>query len=104
MTNFKYLAAIVSDQMKDPNRRFCQGLHNYCSSDKAEANMERQLHISWIKGETDVLLCHIRIFIQSTLVILKLKGPSETLRDICTSTYQIFRNEENTNRTTEFHK
>ena len=42
--------------------------------------------------------------IQSTLVISKLKGPSETLRDIHTSTYQIFRIEENTNRTTKFHK
>ena len=42
--------------------------------------------------------------IQSTLVISKSKGPSETLRDIRTSTYQIFRIEENTNRTTKFNK
>ena len=42
--------------------------------------------------------------IQSTLLILKSKGPSETLRDIHTSTYQIRRIEENTKRTTEFHK
>ena len=43
--------------------------------------------------------------IQLTLVISKLKGPSETLRDIRTSTYQIFRIEEiDTNRTTKFHK
>ena len=40
--------------------------------------------------------------IQSTLVISKLKGLSETLRDIRTSTYQIFRTEENTYRTTNF--
>ena len=40
--------------------------------------------------------------IQSTLVISKLKGPSETLRDIRTSTYQIFRIEENTNRQLNF--
>ena len=33
--------------------------------------------------------------IQSTLVISKLKGLSETLRDIRTSTYQIFRIKEN---------
>ena len=33
--------------------------------------------------------------VQSTLVISKLKEPSETLRDIRTSTYQIFRTEEN---------
>ena len=32
--------------------------------------------------------------IQSTLVISKLKGHSETLRDMRTSTYQIFRIEE----------
>ena len=42
--------------------------------------------------------------IQSTLVISKSKGPPETLRDIRTSTYQISRIEENTNRTTKFHK
>ena len=35
--------------------------------------------------------------IKLTLVISKLKGPSETLRDIRTSTYQICRIEENTN-------
>ena len=42
--------------------------------------------------------------IKLTLVISKLKGPSETLRDIRTSTYQICRMEENTNRTTNIHK
>ena len=42
--------------------------------------------------------------LQSTLAISKLKGPSETLRDIRTSTYQICRIEENTNRTTKVHK
>ena len=44
------------------------------------------------------------LVLQSTLVISNLKGPSETLRDIRTSTYQIFRIEENTNRTTKFNK
>ena len=48
------------------------------------------------------LLCPLDI--QSTLVISKSKGPSETLRDIRTSTYQMCRIEENTNRTTKFHK
>ena len=43
-------------------------------------------------------------YIQSTLPISRLKGPSETLRDILTSTYQIFRIEENINGTTKFHK
>ena len=47
-----------------------------------------------------VLLFHI----QSTLVISNLKGPSETLQDIRSSTYQIFRIEENTDRTTKFNK
>ena len=42
--------------------------------------------------------------IKLTLVISKLKGPSETLREIRTSTYQICRIEENTNRTTNIHK
>ena len=42
--------------------------------------------------------------VQSTLVISNLKGPSKTLRDIHTSTYQFFRTEENTNRTTKFQK
>ena len=42
--------------------------------------------------------------IQSTLVISKSKGLSETLRDIRNSTYQICRIEENTNRTTKFYK
>ena len=42
--------------------------------------------------------------IKLTLVISKLKGPSETLRDIRTSTYQICRIEENTNQTTNIHK
>ena len=42
--------------------------------------------------------------IQSTLVFSKSKGLSETLRDIRISTYQICRIDENTNRTTKFHK
>ena len=52
----------------------------------------------------NLLELHLLLYfdIQSTLVISKLKGPSETLRDIHTSTYQIFRIEVNTNRTTNF--
>ena len=41
---------------------------------------------------------------RSTPVISKSNGPSETLRDIRTSTYQILRIEQNTNRTTKIHK
>ena len=44
----------------------------------------------------------VKYNIQSTLVISKLKGPSETLRNIRSSTYQIFRIEENTNRQLNF--
>ena len=47
---------------------------------------------------------HGNFNIQSTLVISKSKGPAETLRDIRTSTYQMCRIEENTKRTTKFHK
>ena len=42
--------------------------------------------------------------IQSTLVISNSKGLSETLRDIRTTTYQIFRIEEKIIRTTTFNK
>ena len=42
--------------------------------------------------------------IQPTLVISNSKGLSETLRDIRTSTYQIFRIEEKIIRTTTFNK
>ena len=42
--------------------------------------------------------------IQSTLVISSSKGLSETLRDIRTLTYQIFRIEEKIIRTTTFNK
>ena len=38
------------------------------------------------------------LYVQSTLVISKSKGPSETLRDIRSLTYQMCRIEENTNR------
>ena len=44
------------------------------------------------------------VVIQSTLVISKSKGPSETLRDIRTSTYQICSIEEKIIRTTKFYK
>ena len=47
----------------------------------------------------------LQIQLQSTLVISKSKGPSKTLRDIRTSTYQICSAsiEEKTIRTTKFH-
>ena len=53
---------------------------------------------------TDDLVKISKVNIQSTLVISKSKGPSETLRDIRTSTYQMCRIEENTNQTIKFHK
>ena len=48
-------------------------------------------HIGWLEST-------------STLVIWNSKGPSEILRDICTSTYQICRIEEKIIRTTTFNK
>ena len=44
------------------------------------------------------------MYVQSTVVISKSKGPSKTLRDIHTSTYQICSTEEKTIRTIKFHK
>ena len=46
----------------------------------------------------------VKYKIKSTLVISKSKGPSKTLRDIRTSTYQIYSIEEKNIRTTTFHK
>ena len=52
---------------------------------------------------TCICICNIQI--QLTLVISKSKGPSKTLRDIRTSTYQICSIEEKkTIRSTKFHK
>ena len=55
-----------------------------------------------------VLIRYQEIFawndIQSTLVISKSKGPTKTLRDIRTSTYQICSIEEKTIGTTNCHK
>ena len=47
----------------------------------------------------DLCCLQIQLHVQSTLVISKSKGPSKTLRDIRTSTYQICRVEEKTIRT-----
>ena len=57
----------------------------------------------WQHDKTKAPACNV-YHIQSTLVISKLKGPYETVRDIRTSTYQNFKIEDNTNRTTKFHK
>ena len=55
-------------------------------------------------GSSYLCIKNMDNYIQSTLVISKSKGPSKTVRDIRSSTYQIFRIEENTNCTTKFHK
>ena len=47
---------------------------------------------------------HAQIQLQSTLVISKSKGPSKSVRDIRTSTYQICSIEEKTIWTTKFYK
>ena len=59
---------------------------------------------TWRKSAYRVYVQMHMYKIQSTLVISKSKGPSEILRDIRTSTYQMCKTEENTNRTTKFHK
>ena len=41
--------------------------------------------------KTNTIINGINITLQSTLIISKSKGPYETIRDIRTSTYQIFR-------------
>ena len=67
---------------------------------KADANLDVKIYGQWsIKYRPSYT-----VIIQSNLSISKSKGPSETLRDIRTSTYQIWRIEENTNGTTKFHK
>ena len=48
-------------------------------------------------------ICPCLSQLQSTLVISKSQGPTKTLRDIRTSTYQICGIEEKTIRTTKFH-
>ena len=47
-------------------------------------------------GDNQVSAAVITLIIQSILVISKSKGPSETLQDISTSTYQICKIEGNT--------
>ena len=67
------------------------------------SNENKQVRM--LQGEHKRLDCSIKIRmyvtfekkIQSTRVISKSKGPTETLRDICTLTYQICRIEKNTN-------
>ena len=50
----------------------------------------------------DLLQSLVANLLKSTLVISNSKGPSEILRDIRTSTYQIYRIEEKIIRTTTF--
>ena len=66
-------------------------------------NINIVFYINFITGLL-VIFILFNIYIQSTLVISKTKGPSETLRDIRTSTYRMCRIEKNTSRTTKFHK
>ena len=48
VTSFKYLGAVVSDESSK------QEVH--CNSDKSEANLERQQHISWIKVKHSLVI------------------------------------------------
>ena len=58
--------------------------------------VEKQDGLPILLGKFYVCLCVWIDLIQLTLVISKSKGPSETLQDIRTSTYQMCRIEENT--------
>ena len=53
VTNFKYLGAVVSDDVAAGG--FLKDCTSHCSSDKAETDMEKN-NISL--GETDVFPCH----------------------------------------------
>ena len=71
----------------------------------SECNRVKQARKGWAKSVCKTLFrSNTHFTVQSTLVISKSKGPAETLRDIRTSTYQMCRIEENTKRTTKFHK
>ena len=48
-------------------------------------------YVVLVKLHVVLIVCYAILTIQSTLVISKSKGPSETLRDIRNSTYQICR-------------
>ena len=57
----------------------------------------------WFQIEPSSLF-HSVLWLQWALVISKSKGIAEILRDISSSTYQIWRIEQKINRTTIFHK
>ena len=58
VTNFKYLGVVVSDDDSKPvSLKDCTG---HCSTNKAEATLERQQHTSWIKVK---LMCSLNISI-----------------------------------------
>ena len=91
-------------QHKQEWSQFKVDLENMMSwLDEAEALQRTHKPLPGEITKLDTIIRQHKV-IQSTLVISKLKGPSETLRDIRTLTYQIFRIEENPNRTTKFHK
>ena len=89
-----------------PSKRVLTGciMHIFGSLGAVYLVLMAYLFRDWQKVELSMALpCAVYIFYiwyvitQSTLVISQSKGPSETLRDIRTSTYQICRIEENTN-------
>ena len=59
-------------------------------------NTNLNSYMSYYRSFAKKWRAKIDIILQSTLVISKSKGPSKTVRDIRTSTYQICSIEENT--------
>ena len=75
------------------------GQHRFNVEPTLCAQWNKSLFINIQRG--DSFICSE---VQSTLVISKSRGPSKTLRDIRTSTYQICSIEQKVIRTTKFHK
>ena len=86
-------------QMRDKIRQIF-----YKYPDCASSKKKKKKKMKEKKKERLYDVLHVQLYIQSTLVISNSKGLSETLRDIRTSKYQIFRIEEKVIRTTTFNK
>ena len=58
--SFKYLGVVVLNKGSKTGGSL-KDCPSHCSSDKAEASLERLQHIPWIKGDTGALSSHIHI-------------------------------------------
>ena len=80
------------------NRRLCFNLQSTLNSSNTVSLKFLLISESLLISGNTVFFPHfLFVYMQSTLVMSRSKGPSETLRDIRTSTYQMCRIEENTN-------